>query len=66
MGDDIPIHKIGIIKDLTKKALGEDMLDEHLLHGGIGEVGVEGLAAERGEVAEGLNEARVGMIGSLD
>ena len=62
MGDDIAIHKIGVIKHLTKNALGEDMLDDHLLHGGVGEVGVEGLAAEPGEVVKGLNEARVGKI----
>ena len=60
MGDDVALDEIGVVEDFAEDALGEQVLDDHLLHRGIGEIGVEGLAAEIGEVVEGLDEARVG------
>src|SRR5208337_128997 len=49
-------------ENLAKNALGEDMLDDHLLHGGVRQVGVEGLAAELGEVVKCLDKALVGEM----
>src|SRR6185437_952765 len=41
-GDDIAAVKVGVAKDFADEALGEQVLDEHLIDGGDGDVGVEG------------------------
>ncbi|MGA8573355.1 MAG: hypothetical protein WB560_12890 [Desulfobaccales bacterium] len=38
------------------------MLYDHLLHGGVRQVGVESLAAELAEVIKGLDKALVGAV----
>ena len=51
-----------IVEDLAEDALGEEVLDEHLLDGGVGEVGVDGLAAEVGEGLELCAEVGVLLV----
>ena len=40
--DDIPRGEIGILKDGAKYPFCQEMLDEHFLHGGFGEIGING------------------------
>ena len=44
-GDDVALEELVVVEDLAEDALGEEVLDEHLLDGGVGEVGIDGLAA---------------------
>ena len=43
MGDDVALHKVGVVEDAAEDALGEQVLDEHLLDGRVGDVGVDGV-----------------------
>ena len=51
-GDDVALHEVADVEDLAEDALGEEVLDEHLLDGGVGEVRIERLTAEGEEVVE--------------
>ena len=55
-GDDVAAGELGIVEDAAEDALGEQVLDEHLLDGLVFEVGVDGLAAEVGEGGETLDK----------
>ena len=61
-GDDIAGEKLLVVEDLAEDTLGEKMLDEHLSDGVVGEVGVDGLAAEFGEGKEVLAEGGVLLV----
>jgi len=58
--------KSGLLKTLAKDAFGQDMLDDHLLHRGVREVGLRAWRAELGEIFEGLNKTGVGVVFALD
>lgn len=58
-GDDVALEELLIVEDLAEDALGEEMLDEHFADGIVGEVGVDGLAAEFGEGGEVFAEGGV-------
>ena len=62
-GDDVAAGEVGVVEDLAEDALGEEVLDEHLLDGVVGEVGIDGLAAEGVEVLEAWRKA--GWLRSL-
>jgi len=49
-------REIGIVENLAKDTLGEQVLDEHALHGVFCEVGIDGLPAKRIEVVESAKE----------
>ena len=66
LGDDVALHEIGDVEDVAKDALGQEMLDEHLLDGVVGEVGVQRAAAEGAEVLKGGDEFRVGVALGVD
>ena len=53
-------------EDAAEDALGEQVLDEHLLDGIFGEVGIDGLAAERVEGVKALAEGAVALLFGLD
>lgn len=55
-GDYIAMGEVGIIENLAKDALGEQVLDQHALDGFFREVGIDGLAAEREEIFKGVKE----------
>ena len=61
-GDDVAGEEFLIVEDLAEDALGEEMLDEHLADGVVGEVGVDGLAAEFGEGLEVLAEGGILLV----
>jgi hypothetical protein len=61
-GDDVALKEFIIVEDLAKDALGEEVLDEHLLDGEVGEVGVDRLAAEVGEGLELFTEVGVLLV----
>ena len=47
--DDVALQELLVVEDLAEDALGEKVLHEHLADAVVGEVGVDGLAAEFGE-----------------
>ncbi|HET9409345.1 MAG TPA: hypothetical protein VFO39_19035 [Candidatus Sulfotelmatobacter sp.] len=49
-------EKSGLLKILRKDAFGEQVLHEHALDSFFGEIGIDGLAAERVEVFEDVAE----------
>src|SRR5687767_12971530 len=53
-GDVVALHELGHVENLAEDALGEDVLDEHFLDGGDGEIGIERLPAEGDETVEGF------------
>jgi len=61
-GDDVAAEEFVVVEDLAEDALGEEVLDEHVLDGGVGEVGIDGLAAEVGEGLEVLAEGGVALV----
>ena len=61
-GDDVAGEEFLIVEDLAEDALGEEMLDEHLADGVVGEVGIDGLAAEFGEGLEVLAEGGILLV----
>jgi hypothetical protein len=61
-GDDVAGEEFLVVEDLAEDALGEEMLDEHLADGVVGEVGVDGLAAEGGEGLEVLAEGGILLV----
>ena len=65
-GDDVAAGEVGIVEDRAEDALGQQVLDEHLLDGFVGEVGVDGLAAEGVEGIEALDEGGIGASLLLD
>ena len=46
-GDDVAVGEIGVAKDGSENPLGQQMLDQHLLNGGFGEIGIDRLTAFR-------------------
>jgi hypothetical protein len=58
-GDDIAAGKVGIVEDATEDALGEQVLDEHLLYRFDGKVRIDGLAANIVEGVEALDEGGI-------
>ena len=64
--DYVAADEFGVVEDFADEAFGEDVLDEHLIDGGLREVGVEAAAAEVEEVGEGLLEGGVGLVGLVD
>ena len=44
-GDDVAVDEAGGVEDGSEQPHGQEVLDEHLLNGGLGEVGVDGLTA---------------------
>lgn len=61
-GDHVALEEFFVVEDFAEDALGEEMLDEHVADGVVGEVGVDGLAAELGEGLEVLAEAGVAVV----
>ena len=57
-GDDIATDEILIIEDLMEDALGKEMLDEHLLNGGFGEVWVDRLTAKLVKLGKSVGKRR--------
>ena len=60
--DDVALKELVVVEDLAEDALGEEVLDEHLLDGGVGEARVDGLAAKFGEGGEAGAELRVFLV----
>jgi len=58
-GDDVAGEEFLVVENLAEDALSEEMLDEHLADGVVGEIGVDGLAAEFGESEEVFAEGGV-------
>ena len=58
--------KSGLSKMLAEDALGQQVLDEHLLDRFDRQVGIDGLAAELVEGVEALDEGRIGLALLLD
>ena len=64
--DDVAVGKVRVVEDGAEEALGEQVLDQHLLDGGFGEIGVDGLAAFVQKGGEGGGESLVGLALLLD
>ena len=65
-GDDVAAGEGGPVEDGAKEALGEQVLDQHLLDGGLGEIGVDGLTALVEKAGESGGESPVGLPFLLD
>ena len=65
-GDDVAADELGVVENLADQPLGEDVLDQHLIDGGLRDVRVEARLAELEEVGERLLELRVVPVGLLD
>src|SRR5579864_2414388 len=63
---DIAADKIGIIEDGTEEALGEQVLDKHLVDSGIIHLWINRGAAEFGEITEGNFEFLVEFMFIFD
>ena len=59
--NDVAQMKSAMAKDLAENALGEDVLDDHLLDGLDGNVGIERASAEGAEIFKRGDELPVGL-----
>ena len=65
-GDDVSAREVGVAEDRAKQALGEQVLDEHLIHGRFAEVGVQSFPAEFEELLKCRTEGRIVVVRGLD
>ena len=59
LGDGVALGKFWVIEDGANQPLGEQVLNQHLIHGFLADVGIQSRLAEREELGESLNEAGV-------
>ena len=59
--DDVARDKIGHVENLAEDALGEQVLDQHLLYGIVLQVGIDGLPTNFGKHSEPFDEGLVGL-----
>ena len=64
--DDVALHEIAHVENFAEDALGEDVLDDHLLDGLDGDVGIERAAAEGTEIFKRGDEFLVGLAFLFD
>src|SRR5262245_1710357 len=64
--DDVALDEVRHVEDFAEDAFGEDVLDDHLLDGFEGDVGIERAAAEGAEVFKGGDEFLVGLAFLFD
>ena len=64
--DDVPLREIGVIENSAKRAFYQQMLHQHLLHGGGGEVWVNRVAAVLVKSGEHFVKVRVLLQFGLD
>ena len=60
-GDDVAVDEVGVAKDGSENPLGQEVLDEHLLNCGLGEVWIDRLTAFLVEVGKGDRKLTVGL-----
>ena len=61
VGDDVAASKVGVVEDGAEEPLGQQVLDQHLLDRGLGQVWVDRLAAFVQKLGEGGGEAAVAL-----
>ena len=66
VGDSVAPREIGVAEDGSENPLGQEVLNEHLLDSGFGEIGVDGLTAFFVEIRKGHREPAVGLSLPLD
>ena len=66
VGDDVAAGEVGVVEDGAEQALGQEMLNQHLLDRGLGQVGIDRLAAFFKELGEGGDKAAIGLPLILD
>ena len=57
-GDVVLAVEVAVVEDLGENLFGQDVLDQHLAHVGIGEAGVDGLLRMLQELRRRLRERR--------
>ena len=60
-GDDVAVDEVGVVEDGSEQTHGQEVFDEHLLNGGLREVGVDGLTAFLVEVHKCGRKLTVGL-----
>jgi hypothetical protein len=65
-GDDVTVAELLGVEDTAEDALGEKVLNEHLLDSGLREVRIDGVPAEQVEALEAIAEFAVTIFLGLD
>src|SRR4051812_4557379 len=65
-GDDVAADELRVVENLADQSLGEDVLDEHLIDGGLREIRVETRLAQLEERGERFLECRVRLVRLCD
>ena len=66
VSDSVAPCEVGVSEDFSENPLGQEVLNEHLLDSGFGEIGVDGLTAFLVEIRKGHREPAVGLSLPLD
>ena len=66
VGDDVAAGEVGVVEDGAEQTLGQEVLNQHLLDGGLGQVWIDRLAAFVQELGEGGDKAVIGLPLILD
>src|ERR1017187_7352885 len=65
-GDNVAAGEVGVVEDGAEQALGEQVLDEHFLDGGISEIGIDGAPGEFRKVGKRFDETPISLALPLD
>src|ERR1017187_10686770 len=60
-GDNVAAGEVGVVEDGAEQALGEQVLDEHFLDGGISEIGIDGAPGEFRKVGKRFDETPISL-----